>query len=501
MNKTRYIPSIILLTIVVAVLACSDDETFHDDDSAQYITFSADTIQFDTIFTTVGSATKEFKIFNPTSKGVRLSSVRLASGGSSGFRVNLDGRYGTQFNDVEIYHGDSIYCFVEVTVPSHDSDSPILLTDSLLFQTTGGQTFKVHLSAVGRDAIFLGTLLVQDDDTLGSNRPIVVMDSIVVAAGATLTIAPGTTLYFHRGAGIAVHGRLLTDGTPEAPVTLRGDRTDRLFTYLPYDRLDAQWQGIHLYPESMGNRITHTDIHGGNYGVVADPTPPDSASTLIQIENSIIHNVAGYGLYLHGANARITGSQITNARSGCVVVIGGNTLFTHCTIAQFYPWAADHGPALQFANVADSKEVPLYGIEMRNCIITGYSSDEVYGARMTDSDAPFVYMFRNCLVNTVLTDEDTPYFPDCLLDQDSRKKDTSTSSDEETTPLREANFRTIDTQNFIYDFALDSLSPARHLASPQYIDPLFPSDLRGTPRPQQSPDAGCYQSTFTDTDR
>lgn len=488
---SRFSHAIALAILVIACCmgsACSDDEEFIGGNDAS-LRFSADTISFDTVFTDVGSATQIFKIYNTSSKGVRLASVKLATGGSSGFRINLDGQHGTQFSDVEIYHGDSLFCFVEVTVDPHDSDSPILITDSLLFNIDGGKTYKVMLQAWGQDVVVISDSLITTDTTLTSPRPIVIMDSIVVAPDATLTVAQGTMLCFHKGAELAVHGRIICEGTAEKPIIMRGDRTDKLFPYLPYDRLDAQWGGVTLYPESFGNIFSHCDIHSGSYGIVAHESTTDDMKC--EITNSIIHNVVGHGLFLHGAWADITGCQITNAGAGCVTVIGGETLFTHCTIAQLYPWSADRGPALQFSNVADNTEYPLRQIEFRNCIITGYSNDEVYGSRMQDSDADFNYMFRNCLVNTKITEADEPYFIDCKFDVEDKKKK---NSDDEQPPLREANFRLVDTYNYDYDFALDSLSVARQMGNGAYVTPAAQYDLRGILRPSDSPDAGCYQS-------
>ena len=48
--------------------------------------------------------------------------------------------------------------------------------------------------------------------------------SVLVDSAATLTIGAGTTLYFSNHAGIDVYGTLRAEGTPEANVTLRGDR-------------------------------------------------------------------------------------------------------------------------------------------------------------------------------------------------------------------------------------------------------------------------------------
>lgn len=479
-------------SMTYGLLSCSEDEEFTSASDA-YIYFSRDTISFDTVFTDVGSATKEFTIYNPNKKGVRLSSVRLGSNGSSGFRINLDGQYNTQFSDVEVYHEDSLFCFVEVTVDPHDSDSPVMITDSLLFTLENGVVQKVILEAYGQDVIVMKDLIISNDTTFSPSRPIVVHDSLVVADSATLTINAGTVLCFHKYAGLHVHGSVKIEGTMENPVILRGDRTDKLFTYLPYDRLDAQWEGIVLFPESHDNVFNYCNIHGGNYGIVANGNT--AAADKYTIRNSIIHNVAGDGLFLQNCVANISNTQISNAGGNCVTVIGGSTHFVHCTIAQFYPWNASHGSALYFANVYDETAYPLEIIEFDNCIITGNSSDEVYGSRMKDSDAAFNYLFYNSLVNTVITDDDEPYFINCVFDQEKnehRQSSSDTQSNEDET-IRGANFRIIDTDVYYYDFRLDSLSAARGLGDGKLTPADCRYDLNGIQRPESNPDAGCYQ--------
>ncbi len=522
----------ILAIAVTGLQSCSEEEEFITSPNGG-LSFSQDTISFDTIFTDVGSATKEFKVYNSNSKGVRLTSVRLGSNGSSGFRINLDGNYATQFTDVEICHEDSMFCFVEVTVNPHNSDSPTLVTDSILFTMENGMTQKVMLEAYGQDVIVMSGQTIRKDTTLASVRPIVVRDSLVVAKGATLTIAPGTTICFHKYSGLSVYGTLKAEGTQDKPITMRGDRTDKLFTYLPYDRLDAQWKGIRLYPESHDNSFNYCDIHGGNYGIIADN---DSLADGLKytVHNCKIHNVAGDAIFLQATRATLSNTQLSNAGGNCATIIGGTTEFTHCTLAQFYPWNATHGSALYFANVYNSKEFPLIMIKFANCIITGSSTDEVYGSRMQDSDAAFNYQFYNSLVNTVTTEADEQYFIDCKFDREEKKsgygsstskarfkglykakanslnkakanslykanglyRANSQSTDNDNSDgaiVRGANFRTIDNSVYFYDFRLDSLSAARGLGDASLTPDDCKVDMNGVKRPANNPDAGCYQ--------
>ena len=204
---------------------------------------------------------------------------------------------------------------------------------------------------------------------------------------------------------------------------------------------------------------------------------------------------------------------MTNAGGFCAYIVGGNVDFTHCTIAQFYPWSGIHGNALYFANVDgdEGHEVvhPLTRLTFFNSIITGASKDEIYGTRMDDTDAAFNYLFAGCLVNTVVSDndctddidgyrymfdssyplgKDSIHFIACQLDTVGDKAKPN-QTDEKVTKPREGNFMLGDS----YDFSLDSLSVARGLGIGSLTPQDCAVDIKGNARPKEHPDAGCYQ--------
>ena len=473
-----------LCCIMGVMCSCSEEEDFAFPAGSK-LTFSADTVSFDTVFTSIGSATKQFRVYNNSDKGVRLTSVGLSSGGSSGFRVNVDGQYGTQFSDVEINGDDSIFVFVEVTVDPHDSDYPILLADSLVFCLPDGSRQNVILQAYGQDIIIMKGEHISHDTHLSAQRPYLIYDSLVVDSGILLTIDPGVTLCFHSGASLEVHGTVQARGSLEHPVVFRGDRTDRILPYLPYDLLDAQWGGIHIdnKTEDRQNIFSFCDIHGGTYGIRLDQAASSDSQTLC-IESSSIHNVSGHGLDLRYSLAYVANCQISNAGSNCVNVIGGKAQFYYTTIAQFYPWSAC-GHAVYFANIADSVVYPLHELLFQNCIITGYDTkDEFYGTKYTPEEGSseqkavdFNYSVKNSLVLTVPEDVDTTLFTGCIWDTDTAYN-------------RKHNFKLIDEENYVYDFHLSDSSKARGIGA-QIRD--LTTDKDGKPRPVTATDAGCFQ--------
>lgn len=460
-----------LLTLFPTLfVSCMDDETFTADKNA-VLAFSADTVSFDTVFVGVSSSTERLKVYNQNSKGIRISNVRLESGGTNGFKMNVDGRSGVSIDNVEILKEDSIFVFVEVNADKQPTGKPTLLSDAILFTLENGVQQKVVLDAYGQNIRVLQAEKFDEIDVFMDNSlPYVIYDSLVVSPNTTLHLTAGTTLCFHNGASLIVHGGLDVKGTQEAPVTFRGDRTDRMFTYLPYDRLDNQWGGIYLSPTSTGCNMEHADIHSGNYGLVCEEVKGD-----INVTNSVIHNVAGHGLYLKDCKATVANTQVSNARFTCVSVYGGTADFYHCTIAQFYPWKADRGHALNVSNYIDEEEHRVEAANFYNCLITGYANDEVLGF---SGEQPLQLLFDHCVLLTDVSDE--TYFHDC------------TEESKDSTTYKSSNFRVFDTHAFLYDFRLDSLSIARRKGSSAYAD-IYPVDLNGIERKGKNPDAGCYQ--------
>ncbi|MCR5433196.1 MAG: right-handed parallel beta-helix repeat-containing protein, partial [Bacteroidaceae bacterium] len=83
---------IILCACAQGLLSCAEGETWTHEASAR-LSFSNDSIVFDTLLTTVPSATKTLTVYNPNRDGIRLPAVLLQQGRSSHFRVNVDGQY------------------------------------------------------------------------------------------------------------------------------------------------------------------------------------------------------------------------------------------------------------------------------------------------------------------------------------------------------------------------------------------------------------------------
>lgn len=472
---------LLVLSSVLSV-SCEDEETYTTSPSA-LLDFSADTVRFDTVFTTIGSSTQLFKVYNRGSESLMLPSIRQASGGRSGFRVNVDGMSGTEFADVEVRDGDSLYVFVEVTVDPRNEDNPFLLRDSLQFHLQSGLYQQVQLEAYGQDMIVLRGISFATDTTLTGERPYVVYDSLCVDSGATLRLSEGVRLHFHSGAFMRVDGTLRAEGSVERPVVFRGDRLDNMFDYLPYDRMDNQWGGIILGASSYDNYLNHADIHSGGWGIRCDSA--DVALNKLTIENSVIHNVAGDALSAVNGRLWVGNSELTNAGRHCLSVRGGDVQVFFSTLASFSPWAYQ-GEAVSLSN----EWCPLIRAEFRSSIITGrfYSPNDLKLWPTSEPDSlTFNYRFDHCLISVPIDSLRGDTLPGGRYSNvrvDSVGYEVS----------RMKNFPLIDTDIFFYDFSLDSLSQAIGAGNRDDALNLYPLDRLGRSRLEdEAPDAGAQE--------
>lgn len=146
--------SVLVLTVFM-VASCNKTDNFITDQGAK-LSFSLDTLRFDTVFTSLGSATRSFKVYNEYDQPIRITKVRIEGNTGSVFRMNVDGYAAAEVESVEIWPKDSIYIFVEVTINPDQpvSASPFVVEDKILFETNGNDQV-IHLEAWGQNAVYL----------------------------------------------------------------------------------------------------------------------------------------------------------------------------------------------------------------------------------------------------------------------------------------------------------------------------------------------------------
>ena len=478
MRKSAYLLAILLLC---TLWACDSYDSWTVDPSAR-LTFSSDTVSFDTIISKVGSSTRRLLVFNNNSAGIRLTNVRLKHGAESYFRINVDGQFLEQGSgyDFEVRGRDSIFVLVEVTLPDVDADTVTSYTDSLAFQAESGEVQYVTLLAGGRDAYhWYGTIDINEDRTIPAGRPVVIYDSVHVASDATLTLAPGAVLMFHHNAAMRVDGKLVANGTVDNPVIMRGDRTDNLFSYLPYDNTPEQWGGLYLHggPHSLD----YLDLHASKFGIIAE-------DCTIQLNNCILRNSRGNGLTTRNCTLTAVNTEISNSMGDLYSMTGGTTDMIHCTLAQYYNYDSQHGMALRLSDFAyeygDTMYYALKKAWFRNCVIAGYDQDVLMGSFMGEKKfgIELDYLFSHCYMCT-----------DSLQQRDDPKRFVGNIFESTDTVSGGSNYVLFDTYERRYNFTPDTLSCIRSNAEPN-LSQQYPLDRLGHSRTgDNKPDIGAYQ--------
>ncbi len=454
-----------LAAAALMMTACIDD-SFTDSPSDQP-KFSVDTLNMGVVFTEQMTTTHRFTVTNPASKSLSISHIGLSGSDAQYFRLNVDGFSGREFNNVEIRGKDSIFVFVDATLPPSQIDIPLEIKAYVDF-TTNGVSRSVVLSALGQDVNRLHGEVITKDTTLDSAKPYQVFDSLVVAPGATLTLAPGTRLLFHDGAYMAVDGRLISNGTVEAPVTFAGDRTGNVVTDISFDLMSRQWQGLLFSSGSTGNRLENTIIKNTTFGVIVDGTDEAATTPSLALLNCRLRNSGATVLAAIHADVTAVGCEFAEGGDGLVALQGGNHSFNHCTFANYYLFAAIAGPAITFSHMNgdtdDLTDHPYLSAKIDNCIIYGLGADLSHG----DLNGTEIYL-RNCLLKSEGSDDDN--FLACIWGED---------------PL----YYTIRNE-YIFDYRVKDESPAIGAADPALTAAEAATDGYGLQRGPQ-PDLGAY---------
>lgn len=419
---------LLFLTGLICFSSCKKDNLINDDPSVTLI-LSTESILFDTVFSTVGSTTKMFYVKNPTSDKIVISSVRLAEGSGSQFSMNVDGAPGYKIDNVEIRPNDSIFIFVKVTVDPQNSNSPMVVRDSIIFEINGNIQ-DVDLTGWGQDAHYivadknLGSLrykivAAENEDILWANdKPYLVYGYAVVDSTGKLTIDPGCRIHFYSGSGMWVYkgGSLKVNGTMAEPVVFQGSRLEAAYKDLP-----GQWDRIWLNEGSINNVINYAIIKNAFIGIQAETMDASMGNRLI-LSNSIIKNMTGIGLLTR--YYKITAGNCVFANCGgyaVCITTGGAYDFRHCTLGNYYNYSSRQTPSLVVSNYyEDLASGTMYlgdldSAYFGNCIVYGSNSEEVL-IDSTDG-ASFDYTFENCLLKTTLYNSNS-FFLNCVFNTD-----------------------------------------------------------------------------------
>lgn len=455
MNRLSILPiSIIIILLGLIPTACIDDS--FTTSSSDILSFSVDTLSFDTVFTDVGTPTARLQVFNHAKKSVNISQIKFKKENTN-FQLNVDGLSGTSFNDIEIRGGDSIYIFVECYIDATSGNEPYLVEDKLQFITNGVEQ-TVQVEAYGQNVTRLRNTTITTDTRYTADRPYVVFDSLVVAPGATLTLDPGTRMLFHDKAALIVHGTLNATGDKDNLVQLRCDRLDRVLTDVPYDLMSGQWEGVRFTPESFDNKMAFVDMRSTSNGITVDSCGNLDRRKLLLV-NSWIHNSSSTVLKSRYAWVDAHGVCFSEAPNSVVNLTGGKHNMSQCTFANNYLFSGATLPLLCLSHLLptedESNTAPVMEANFSNSIIYGMGGAVNVGD-LKDTNV----WFRNVLFNE--NGEDDDHFINCLWNSD---------------PL----FLTI-RSDYHFDYHVKVDSPAIEAGDKSYVSEYTLYDIEGMNR-------------------
>jgi len=389
---------VILLCILIS--SCHKEEKITTDQNAQ-LTFSADTIFFDTLFTAVSSVTKRLKVYNRNANAVIISSIDLGGKANSSYQLIINGLSSYYQNNVELRGGDSLYILVKATIDPTNKTLPFLVSDSIAFQTNGN-TQRVQLLAYGQDAAFFRSATVGCDTLWKNTKPYVIYDYARVAPGCTLTLDQGVKVYFHDNAYLKVEGTLIVKGAKDSVVTFTGDH----FT-TAYEDLPGQWTGIVFEPSSKNNSISYSKIRNATTGIEMknDPADNDTIADLTLV-NTIVENMKLKCVLAEGRDVMATNCMFRNAvQQAFAGVGGGNYYLDFCTLANYSYDFFREDVTLEFNNADFVNNTSLAGdlnARISNSIIWGDDDNEIN--LISNNTNGFSFYSTNCIIRTTRTD-------------------------------------------------------------------------------------------------
>ncbi len=436
----------LLLSLLTLLAACERD--FSAIPAQDDISFSADTISFDTIYAGNPTTTIRFTIRNNSDNDITISSISLQGTDNSHFAINIAGQPSHSVSNIHLAHSDSLFLFAYVHNPNPSNGNTLTtLTDHVIAQA-GPNTWSTTLHAVILNVSRQSGTLASDTQWLSDTIPYLISDTLSV--NANLTIGPSVTVLFQNNATLQVHGSLVIAADPDHRASLMPMRQDGFYQDIP-----GQWNGIDILPAASAS-LSYVNIACPAHGISVDSSASLFANALY------LRDISHTAISARHANISLRNTLITNSGGPSLALTGGTTELTHVTIANYFSWDTRRTEAL-LITPADTLHSSL---RVLNSIIIGSHSPEV----VPDSLAGNV-LFSGSLIRADKNTLNSPHFQDCL-----------TSSN--------AHFANRDD----YNYHLSPSSDAIGLALPQGTS-IAPTDFEGLSRiSTDTIQAGAFQT-------
>ncbi|RZL45907.1 MAG: hypothetical protein EOP00_16550 [Pedobacter sp.] len=390
----KHIILLLLTIITLSFAACNKDEDITFDPNAK-LNFSTDSVLFDTVFTSVGSTVRRFKVFNYNDKAVNIDEIKIGGGANSPFLINVNGKQMVDLKNLKINGKDSINILVRVNINPTAENQPFFVQDSILMFFNGRRE-KIPLVAYGQNAIFLKNVSVKTNTLWDSKLPYIISNSVTIEENATLTIAAGTRILFHSGSTMNVKGTLTAEGTKKDTILFASDRTERI-----YEEEPGQWNGIHFYGSSKNSVINHATIKNGIAGITVDSLSSNSNPKLV-LANTIVKNMQVVGFLGYHTDLAAYNNLFYNCGQYLMYGIGGgNYDLAQNTFGAYNFSFARRTPAVFLSDFISTTEFAPLKATLTNNIIWGSLEDELTIEKK--SNAVSVIDVKNNLIKTTPT--------------------------------------------------------------------------------------------------
>lgn len=401
MNSLRdYFFAVFIFSLAAIGFSCEPEVELQIAPEFGVLTFSKDTIFFDTLFTETRSITKRFKIYNQASGAITIDKIAVKEGAA--FSLYIYGEKGKSFSEVQLLGKDSLLVLVEAEITSRDKNTPFIIKDEL--QVESHSNYSIPLLAWGQDAIFLKDTMLACNSRFTAEKPYVIFGAVVVDSLCTLTVDPGARVFSHFNSGIYVQGRLKAQGTPDQRILFSNDRWDEGYRNAP-----GQWRGIYILEGSTGNNFQFTDIRNAEVGIRIG-APDEDADFDVEVGHSKIENISSAGIMSFTSDVYVYNSLINNCGYASIAgLAGGNYKFLNNTLANYsFDFFREDATLILSNNVIlDDDSVlaaPLHA-ELINNIIWGNLKEEVIFSEVAEQ--PFdVTLVQNIIKTTIDTLDD-----------------------------------------------------------------------------------------------
>ncbi len=393
MNRITLLFLLAVLTFSFA--ACNKDEDITFDPNAK-LSFSTDSVLFDTVFTSIGSTIRRFKVFNYNDKAINLDEIKIGGGANSPFLINVNGKQMVEGKNLKINGKDSINILVKVNINPTLQNQPFIVEDSILIFFNGKRE-KIPLVAYGQNAIFVNNVAITNNTTWDSKLPYIIYNSVTVEESATLNIDPGVRVLFHNGSTMNVKGTLNAVGTKRDTILFASDRTERI-----YDEEPGQWNGIHLYGSSKNSVISHATIKNGIAGITVDSLSSNASPKLI-LANTVVKNMQVVGLLGYHTDLAAYNNLFYNCGQYLIYGIGGgNYDLVQNTFGAYNYNFARRTSAVHLSDFISNTEFAPLTATLTNNIIWGSLENELTIEKK--SNAVSVIEVKSNLIKTTKAD-------------------------------------------------------------------------------------------------